>query len=229
MRCARRQTLPGRSFGALKVELADDFEYHDPVDQFDSKQQGDRMVFDSGSRIVFRLSGTGTEGATLRVYSSATSCRAATSASRRKTRSPMSMAAVRCSLADIEKRTGRKAPTRGDVEARRNRSSRRSARGATEPRRPWSARYEGAQLLARRLGEVLRGGSTAAAAVFTSSRRSATVRFGAERGFKYRAAGRGRRRRRFRGIGQHAHAADQGVEIDQLPASAARCWTRASP
>ncbi|NVD41617.1 alpha-D-glucose phosphate-specific phosphoglucomutase [Ensifer sp. HO-A22] len=61
-------TLPGKSFGALKVATADDFSYHDPVDHSVSKNQGIRILFEGGSRVVFRLSGTGTSGATLRVY-----------------------------------------------------------------------------------------------------------------------------------------------------------------
>ncbi len=61
-------TLPGRRFGALTVEAADDFAYHDPVDGSDSANQGIRVMFAGGSRIVYRLSGTGTVGATLRVY-----------------------------------------------------------------------------------------------------------------------------------------------------------------
>jgi phosphoglucomutase len=60
--------LPGKTFGALKVEAADDFAYHDPVDGSDSEHQGIRVMFGGGSRIVYRLSGTGTVGATLRVY-----------------------------------------------------------------------------------------------------------------------------------------------------------------
>lgn len=60
--------LPGRSFGGLMVRAADDFSYTDPVDGSVSPHQGVRIFFDGGSRIVFRLSGTGTEGATLRVY-----------------------------------------------------------------------------------------------------------------------------------------------------------------
>ena len=60
--------LPGTSFGSLKVEAADDFAYNDPVDGSVSKQQGIRILFADGSRIVYRLSGTGTSGATLRVY-----------------------------------------------------------------------------------------------------------------------------------------------------------------
>jgi phosphoglucomutase len=60
--------LPGRSFGDLTVAAADDFAYHDPVDHSESRHQGVRIMFEGGSRVVFRLSGTGTEGATLRVY-----------------------------------------------------------------------------------------------------------------------------------------------------------------
>ncbi|HMQ40285.1 MAG TPA: alpha-D-glucose phosphate-specific phosphoglucomutase [Paracoccus sp. (in: a-proteobacteria)] len=61
-------TLPGQSFAGLTVESADDFAYLDPVDGSTSKNQGLRIAFTDGSRIVMRLSGTGTEGATLRVY-----------------------------------------------------------------------------------------------------------------------------------------------------------------
>ena len=60
--------LPGQSFAGLTVESADDFAYLDPVDGSTSKSQGIRIAFSDGSRIVMRLSGTGTEGATLRVY-----------------------------------------------------------------------------------------------------------------------------------------------------------------
>jgi phosphoglucomutase len=60
--------LPGRSFGGLKVATADSFSYHDPVDGSVSENQGLRLVFEDGARAVLRLSGTGTEGATLRVY-----------------------------------------------------------------------------------------------------------------------------------------------------------------
>ncbi|QDH33655.1 alpha-D-glucose phosphate-specific phosphoglucomutase [Porphyrobacter sp. YT40] len=60
--------LPGQSFGALTVSAADQFAYTDPVDGSVSRNQGVRVMFACGSRIVFRLSGTGTEGATLRVY-----------------------------------------------------------------------------------------------------------------------------------------------------------------
>ncbi len=60
--------LKGQAFGSLSVENADDFAYHDPVDSSDSAKQGVRILFKGGARIVYRLSGTGTAGATLRVY-----------------------------------------------------------------------------------------------------------------------------------------------------------------
>ncbi|MCW2412768.1 MULTISPECIES: alpha-D-glucose phosphate-specific phosphoglucomutase [unclassified Sphingobium] len=60
--------LPGARFGALTVAAADSFSYADPVDGSVSANQGLRVLFEGGSRVVFRLSGTGTEGATLRVY-----------------------------------------------------------------------------------------------------------------------------------------------------------------
>lgn len=61
-------TLAGQGSHGLVIAEADDFAYTDPVDGSVSRQQGVRIVFQGGSRIVFRLSGTGTEGATLRVY-----------------------------------------------------------------------------------------------------------------------------------------------------------------
>lgn len=61
-------TLPGTAFGDLVVAAADDFAYTDPTDGSVSRNQGVRVLFEGGSRVVFRLSGTGTSGATLRVY-----------------------------------------------------------------------------------------------------------------------------------------------------------------
>jgi phosphoglucomutase len=60
--------LLGAQFGHLQVKQCDDFSYTDPVDGSVSRGQGVRILFVDGSRIVFRLSGTGTEGATLRIY-----------------------------------------------------------------------------------------------------------------------------------------------------------------
>jgi phosphoglucomutase len=64
----RLPALPGKRFGAFEVAAADDFAYHDPVDGSISKNQGLRVMLADGSRIVYRLSGTGTAGATLRIY-----------------------------------------------------------------------------------------------------------------------------------------------------------------
>ncbi|WP_054009121.1 alpha-D-glucose phosphate-specific phosphoglucomutase [Cypionkella psychrotolerans] len=61
-------SLPGTQLEGLTVQAADDFAYTDPVDGSVSKAQGVRILFEDGSRIVLRLSGTGTEGATLRLY-----------------------------------------------------------------------------------------------------------------------------------------------------------------
>ncbi len=61
-------TLKGKQFGQHQVEYSDDFSYTDPVDGSVSQKQGIRIGFTDGSRIVFRLSGTGTQGATLRLY-----------------------------------------------------------------------------------------------------------------------------------------------------------------
>lgn len=66
-----RQKLPmlaGTDVDGLHIKAADDFSYIDPVDGSRSDRQGIRILLDDGSRVVFRLSGTGTEGATLRVY-----------------------------------------------------------------------------------------------------------------------------------------------------------------
>ncbi len=60
--------LPGTMVEGMQVEAADDFAYTDPVDGSVSKGQGVRVMFKGGSRFVMRLSGTGTEGATLRLY-----------------------------------------------------------------------------------------------------------------------------------------------------------------
>jgi phosphoglucomutase len=70
MNALRQQTgkLAGQRFGDYQIELADDFSYTDSVDGSISQQQGIRVIFHGGARIVYRLSGTGTEGATLRVY-----------------------------------------------------------------------------------------------------------------------------------------------------------------
>ena len=103
------KSLPGKSFGALKVEAADDFAYHDPVDGSDSAHQGVRVMFEGGSRIVYRLSGTGTVGATLRVYIE--HYEPPSGKLDQETQAALtSLIALSRELGEIEKRTGRKAP-----------------------------------------------------------------------------------------------------------------------
>lgn len=65
---ASLDSLPGTTNSGGTIQSADDFAYTDPTDQSVSRNQGVRILFTDGSRVVFRLSGTGTEGATLRVY-----------------------------------------------------------------------------------------------------------------------------------------------------------------
>jgi phosphoglucomutase len=64
---ALRDSLPSR-IGMDGIVKADDFAYDDPVDKSSTSAQGVRLIFEDGSRIIYRLSGTGTAGATLRVY-----------------------------------------------------------------------------------------------------------------------------------------------------------------
>ncbi len=107
---AQLASLPSKSFGDLKVQAADDFAYHDPVDNSVSKNQGIRILFEGGSRVVFRLSGTGTSGATLRVYIE----RYEPDASRHDIDTQEALAdliAVADEIAEIKKRTGRDAPS----------------------------------------------------------------------------------------------------------------------
>ncbi|MEB2845629.1 alpha-D-glucose phosphate-specific phosphoglucomutase [Rhizobiales bacterium RZME27] len=103
-------TLPGQTFGALKVEAADDFAYNDPVDGSVSKNQGIRVMFEGGSRVVFRLSGTGTSGATIRLYVE----RYEPDASRHGIETQEALAdliAVADEISELKKRSGRDAPT----------------------------------------------------------------------------------------------------------------------
>ncbi len=65
---AKLGSLAGATIGTLTVETADEFAYLDPVDGSQSTNQGIRIAFEGGARAVFRLSGTGTQGATIRLY-----------------------------------------------------------------------------------------------------------------------------------------------------------------
>ncbi|KXU84072.1 phosphoglucomutase [Paraburkholderia monticola] len=107
---AQLPSLPGQRLDDYMVETADDFSYTDPVDGSESQKQGVRIVFAEGSRIVFRLSGTGTEGATLRVYLE----RYEADSSKHDISTQTALAgliAVAGRVADIAVRTGRNAPT----------------------------------------------------------------------------------------------------------------------
>lgn len=64
----KASTLQGQAFDGMTIKTNDVFEYEDPVDGSVSKNQGIRFIFEDGSRIVFRLSGTGVAGATVRLY-----------------------------------------------------------------------------------------------------------------------------------------------------------------
>ena len=66
--CSKLPGLAGQAFAGMTVTAADEFSYHDPVDGSVSNNQGIRIYFEGGSRAVFRLSGTGTQGATIRLY-----------------------------------------------------------------------------------------------------------------------------------------------------------------
>ena len=110
---ALRERLPrlrAERLGELVVEHADDFSYHDPVDGSVSERQGIRIVFEGGGRIVYRLSGTGTEGATLRVYLEAYEPDPA--GHDRDTQAALApLIRIADQLAQIRERTGRAAPS----------------------------------------------------------------------------------------------------------------------
>lgn len=103
-------TLAGRTVCGQAIRQADDFTYTDPVDGSVSRQQGIRIVLDGGARVVFRLSGTGTEGATLRVY---LECHEADAAHHdrpaQQTLAPL--VALADAVAGIRRHTGRDAPS----------------------------------------------------------------------------------------------------------------------
>jgi len=102
--------LPGKAFGDYRVKFCDDFSYTDPIDGSLSKGQGLRIVMDDGSRIVFRLSGTGTEGATLRIYLEAFEADLARQrADAQEALAPL--IAIADELSQLKQRTGREKPT----------------------------------------------------------------------------------------------------------------------
>ncbi|WP_035057379.1 alpha-D-glucose phosphate-specific phosphoglucomutase [Andreprevotia chitinilytica] len=104
------KTLIGTTLAGKTVQLADDFAYDDPVDGSHSGKQGVRVVFADGSRVVYRLSGTGTEGATLRVYLE----RFEADPARHALDTQLALAdliALSHELAGIKQHTGRETPT----------------------------------------------------------------------------------------------------------------------
>jgi phosphoglucomutase len=103
-------TLPGKAFGQYVVKACDDFSYTDPVDGSVSNGQGIRILFEDGSRIVFRLSGTGTDGATMRIYLEAYE----PSAELHHLDAQIALAemiGIALQLSDLTERTGRGKPT----------------------------------------------------------------------------------------------------------------------
>ena len=103
-------TLPNQTFGSYTVKTCDDFSYTDPVDGSVSHLQGLRILFDDGSRIVFRLSGTGTQGATIRIYIEAFEPDVAKHHLDAQD-ALQEMIKIAMSISDLEKLTGRTKPT----------------------------------------------------------------------------------------------------------------------
>ena len=107
---AQLGALPGKSLGGRVVESADDFAYHDPVDGSDAKAQGVRLQFEGGARIVYRLSGTGTAGATIRIYIE--KYEAPTGDLGQDAQAALAdLIALSREVSQVERRTGRKAPS----------------------------------------------------------------------------------------------------------------------
>ena len=106
---SRTSELVDQRFGDYTVALCDDFSYTDPIDSSVSDKQGIRLLFNNGARIVYRLSGTGTEGATLRVYIEQPEKDAAKFAQDPQ-RSLADLIDLSASIANIESFTGRTAP-----------------------------------------------------------------------------------------------------------------------
>ncbi|MCT4559387.1 MAG: alpha-D-glucose phosphate-specific phosphoglucomutase [Pelagimonas sp.] len=104
---AQLPTLAGQSVAGLCVTHADEFAYDDPIDGSRTERQGLRIYFEGGARLVFRLSGTGTVGATLRVYMECLETRTL-NADPQEMLAPVIKAAEE--LAEIVPRTGRTAP-----------------------------------------------------------------------------------------------------------------------
>jgi phosphoglucomutase len=98
------------ALGSNALKASDDFAYHDPVDNSDTEGQGIRFLFEDGSRIIYRLSGTGTQGATLRVYIERYEPDPAKQGGDTQT-ALTDLIQIARNLAEIETRTGRAAPS----------------------------------------------------------------------------------------------------------------------
>ena len=104
-----RKKLPS-FIGRNGIKIADDFSYRDPVDHSFTENQGIRLIFENGSRVIYRLSGTGTVGATLRVYIE----KYETDNAKQNIETQAALAeliTMANSMAEIETKTGRAAPT----------------------------------------------------------------------------------------------------------------------
>ena len=107
---AQFATLPNQVFGKYVVKSCDDFSYTDPIDGSISNGQGIRILFIDDSRIVFRLSGTGTEGATLRIYLEALE----PDTSKHHLDAQLALAemiTIALEISELKQRTGRDKPT----------------------------------------------------------------------------------------------------------------------
>ena len=103
-------SLPSQKFGKYTIKTCDDFSYTDPIDGSTSTGQGIRILFDDGSRIVFRLSGTGTQGATLRIYLEAFEPNVANHHLDAQV-ALKEMIEIALEISQLKQRTGRDAPT----------------------------------------------------------------------------------------------------------------------
>ncbi len=103
-------SLPGTTVNGLTIEKADDFAYRDPVDGSISEHQGIRIYFPEGGRVVLRLSGTGTSGATIRIYVERYEADTARhNLDTQETLAPYIEAAEQ--IAEVKKRSGRAEPS----------------------------------------------------------------------------------------------------------------------
>lgn len=105
-----KKELENKEIGGFTIDKADDFEYLDPIDGSISKKQGVRIIFKDGSRIIIRLSGTGSQGATVRLYVEKYSND--TSEYTKETQSALKpLIDVALELSELQKYTGRNTPT----------------------------------------------------------------------------------------------------------------------